>query len=71
MHVEPEPNVPTTGTQQEQLFARLKPESELEERLVRQIALCTHRLESIEALLAKAEEQLHMALADSKDALSP
>jgi len=70
MNVEPEHNVPETDTQQEQLFARLQPESELEERLVRQIVLCSNKLEYIEALLAKAEEQLHNMMADPRDALS-
>jgi hypothetical protein len=39
MDAEPEHNVPEPYTQQEQLLVRLQPESELEERLVRQIAL--------------------------------
>jgi hypothetical protein len=71
MHAEPEHNVPETPTQQEQLIARLQPESELEERLVRQIVLCSNKLEYIEALLAKAGEQLHRVMADSRAALSP
>jgi hypothetical protein len=67
MHVDPEPNVPETDTQQEQLVARLQPESELEERLVRQIVLCSTKLEHIEALLRKVGEQLRNAIADPKD----
>ena len=51
-------------TQQELLVARLQPESEFEERLVRQIVLCSTKLEHIEALLAKAGEQLHNALVE-------
>ena len=67
MHAEPEHNVPETDTQQEEFVARLQPESELEERLVRQIALCSHKLEYIEALLAKAEAQLHKVITSSKN----
>ena len=62
--------MPEPSTQQEQLVARLQPESEPEERLVRQIALCNVKLEHIETLLAKAEEQLHRVLADPKNELS-
>ena len=71
METEPEYPVPETYTQQEQLLARLKPETDIEERLVRQIALCSAKLEHIEALLARAEHQLRNALADAKDELSP
>jgi len=67
MDAESEPQAPEPYTQREQLAARLQPESEPEERLVRQLALCNVRLEHIEALLAKAEEQLHRVLEESKD----
>jgi hypothetical protein len=70
MDVEPEPNALEPYTLHEQLAARLQPESEPEERLVRQIALCTVKLEHIEALLAKAAEQLHHVLADPRNELS-
>ena len=70
MDAEPEPQAPEPYTQQEQLAARLQPESESEERLVRQIALCNVKLEHIEALLAKAKEQLHYVLEDPKNELS-
>jgi hypothetical protein len=70
MDAAPEPNAPEPYTQHEQLAARLQPESELEERLVRQIALCSVKLEYIETLLAKAEAQLHHMLEDPKDELS-
>jgi hypothetical protein len=70
MDVEPEDNVPEPYTQQEQLFARLQPESELEERLVRQIVLCSVKLEYMETFLAMAKEQLHKVLDESRDAPS-
>jgi DNA-directed RNA polymerase specialized sigma24 family protein len=37
---------------------------------VRQIALCSVKLEHIETLLARAEEQLRKMLEDSKDKLT-
>ena len=70
MDAEPESQAPEPYTQQEQLAARLQPESEPEVRLVRQIALCNVKLEHIETLFAKAEEQLHRVLEDPKNALS-
>jgi hypothetical protein len=70
MDAELESHAPDPYTQQEQLAARLQPESEFEERLVRQIALCNVKLEHIEALLAKAKEQLHHVLENPKNALS-
>ena len=70
MDVEPDPNALEPYTQHEQLVARLQPESESEERLVRQIVLCSVKLEHIEALLAKAEEQLHPVLEEPKNELS-
>ena len=70
MDAEPESQAPEPYTQQEQLVARLQPESEFEERLVRQIALCTVKLEHIKTLLARAEERLHRVLEASKDELS-
>lgn len=71
MDAEPEHNVPEPYTQQEQLLVRLQPESELEERLVRQIALCSVKLEHMETLLAKAAEQLHKVLEEPRDAPLP
>jgi hypothetical protein len=70
MDAEPEPHVPETDTQQEQLLARLQPETDIEERLVRQLALCSTKLEHIEALLGRAVKQLRNALTDTKDELS-
>jgi hypothetical protein len=70
MDAEPESPTPKLYTQHEQLAVRLQPESELEERLVRQIALCSIKLEHIDVLLAKAEEQLRRVLEDSKGELS-
>jgi ribosomal protein L17 len=70
MDVEPEFNAFAPYTQHEQLVARLQPESESEERLVRQIVLCSVKLEHIETLLARAKEQLHHVLEDPKNELS-
>lgn len=39
---------------QETIFARLEPASELEERLARQIVLCSYKLEQIQHRLTKA-----------------
>ena len=71
MDAESEHNVSEPYTQQEQLLVRLQPESELEERLVRQIALCSVKLEHMETLLAKAAEQLRKVLEEPRDAPSP
>jgi len=68
MDVEPEHNVPEPSTQQELVFARLQPESDLEERLVRQIVLCSVKLEHMEMLLAKAKEQLYKVLEEAREA---
>ena len=70
MDAEPESPIPEPYTQQELLVARLQPESESEERLVRQIALCNVTLEHIETLLARAKEQLYHVLEDPKNELS-
>ena len=70
MDAEPESHAPEPYTQHELLVARLQPESESEERLVRQLVLCNVKLEHIETLLAKAEEQLYRVLEESKDELS-
>ena len=70
MDAAPEPHVPETDTQQEQLLARLQPETDIEERLVRQLALCSAKLEHIEALLGRAAKQLRNALTDARDELS-
>ena len=70
MDTELDPQAPQPYTQQEQLAARLQPESESEERLVRQIALCNVKLEHIETLLAKAKAQLYRVLETPKNELS-
>ena len=70
MDAEPESLAPEPYTQHEQLVVRLQPESELEERLVRQIVLCSVKLEHIEALLVRAAEQLRQVLEEPKDELS-
>jgi hypothetical protein len=70
MDAERDPQAPEPYTQQEQLAARLQPESESEERLVRQIVLCNVKLEHIETLLAKAKEQLRHVLEAPKNELS-
>ena len=70
MDVEPEPNAMETYTQHEQLVARLQPESESEERLVRQLVLCNVKLERIETLLSRAKAQVHHALEDPKNDLA-
>ena len=70
MNVEPEPNALEPYTQHEQLVARLQPESEPEERLVRQLVLCNVKLEHIQTLLARAKEQLHHVLEDPTHKLS-
>ena len=67
MDVEPEHNAPKPYTQQEKFVARLQPESELEERLVHQIVLCSAKLERMETLLAKAKEQLHKVFNEVRD----
>ena len=71
MDAEPEPHVPETDTQQEDLLARLQPETDIEERLVRQIVLCSAKLEHIEALLTRAEKQLRHALTEARDERFP
>jgi len=70
MDAELDPQAPQPYTQREQLAARLQPESESEERLVRQIALCNVKLEHIETLLAKAKAQLYHVLETPKNELS-
>jgi len=67
MDVEPDPNALEPYTQHEQLVARLQPESESEERLVRQIVLCTVKLAHIETLLTRAKEQVHHVLEDPRN----
>ena len=70
MDVEPDPNALEPYSQHEQLVVRLQPESESEERLVRQIALCNVKLEHIETLLIRAREQVHHVLEDPKNEVS-
>jgi len=71
MDAESEPPVPEPYPQQEQFLVRLQPETDIEERLVRQLTLCSTKLEHIEALLARAEKQLYNTLTDARDGLSP
>jgi len=71
MDAEREYSGPETHTPQEQFLVRLQPETDIEERLVRQLALCSMKLEHIEALLARAQQQLRNTLTDAKDELSP
>ena len=70
MAVEPEPNALEPFTQHEQLVARLQPESEPEERLVRQLVLCNVKLEHIATLLARAKAQVYHVLEDPKNELA-
>ena len=70
MDAAPDSGMPEPYTQQELLVARLQPESEPEERLVRQIALCSVKLAHIATLLTKAAEQLQKVLEDSQDELA-
>jgi ribosomal protein L17 len=70
MDTELDPQAPEPYSRQEQLAERLQPESESEDRLVRQIALCNVKLEHIETLLAKAKEQLHHVIEAPKNELS-
>lgn len=65
--MEPESNLADGYTQQEQLVARLSPETEIEERLTRQIAFCSTKLEHIEALLGKAKERVRNMHTDLTD----
>ena len=67
MDMESEANFADGYTQQEQLVARLSPETEIEERLTRQIAFCSTKLEHIEALLSKAKERVHNMQSDLTD----
>jgi hypothetical protein len=68
MDATPDPHAPAPSTCHDQLVARLQPESEPEERLVRQIALCTVKLAHLEARLAHAATQMHQVLEDSTQA---
>ena len=67
MDMESTPNLSEGYTQQEQLVARLSPDTEMEERLTRQLAFCRTKLEHLEALLDKAKEQVRHALSGLKD----
>jgi len=71
MESAPEPDVPEPSTHQEYLAERLQPESDLEERLVRQLTLCSVKLGHIEALLARAGTQLQGVLQDVHDTPLP
>jgi lipid II:glycine glycyltransferase (peptidoglycan interpeptide bridge formation enzyme) len=56
---------------QEALFARLDPANELEERLARQIVVCSYKLEQIQHRLTKAWCQLNKIYEELKpEALS-
>jgi hypothetical protein len=44
---------------QETIFARLEPMSELEERLARQIVICSYKLDQIQHRLTKAWCQMN------------
>lgn len=67
MDMESDPNLASGYTQQEQLVTRLSPETELEERLTRQIAFCSTKLEHLEVLLETAQERLQRVLNDRTD----
>ncbi len=71
MDTGPEPDMSAVPTQYESWIERLQPESEMEERLVRQIALCSVKLAAIEKLLKKAEGLLLQTLGMSQDEPSP
>ena len=71
MDTDPEPDMAVDQTQHEYWRERLQPESEMEERLVRQMALCSVKLEYIEKLLAKADGRLQQVLEASQDEPSP
>lgn len=51
---------------QERIFARLLPASELEERVARQIAVCSYKLEQIENRLTRAWGQLNTVYEELK-----
>ncbi|GIX46566.1 MAG: hypothetical protein KatS3mg131_0777 [Candidatus Tectimicrobiota bacterium] len=55
---------------QEAMYARLQPASEQEERLVRQLALCSYRLEQIESRLTQAWSQLNKIAEELKHDLA-
>ena len=60
MNEELKPDMPSEYTQnQERLLNRLQPESEAEERLVRQIIVCNYKLERLRDRLTKAWCQLN------------
>lgn len=67
MNEEPKPDMPSTYVQyQERLLSRLQPDSEFEERLVRQIVLCSYKLEQIQNQLTKAWCQLNKVYEELK-----
>ncbi len=51
---------------QKQLFERLQPDSEFEERLVRQIVVCNYKLEQIQNRLTKAWCQINKIYGELK-----
>ena len=59
METESQPDMPPEGSEQEEdMLARLQPESLQEERLTRQIMACRARLEQITQRLVRAWNQL-------------
>ncbi|MGE3541340.1 MAG: hypothetical protein AB7N91_28390 [Candidatus Tectimicrobiota bacterium] len=48
-------------------MARLSPDTEMEERLTRQLAFCRTQLEHIEGLLGNATARVQQALHERKD----
>jgi hypothetical protein len=55
--------------QQEKIVARLQPVGEFEEHLVRQIVVCSYKLEQLQNRLTKAWGQLNKIYEASKEPL--
>ena len=55
---------------QEKIFARLQPADEFEEHLVRQIVVCSYKLEQLQNRLTKAWCQLNKIYEELKEPLS-
>ena len=67
MSEEPKPDMPSMYIQhQERLVSRLQPDSEFEERLVRQLVLCHYKLEQIQDRLTRAWCQLNKVYGELK-----
>lgn len=58
------PRAEVLAQRQARVFARLQPESELEERLARQIVIYSYKLELIQNRLTKAWSQLNKIYED-------